>query len=103
MNTSSTRFIETSSETTTSTGVASAALESRAASQNESAPAISTAATEARTMISSVTSGPAIATRNSAPGESVSRLIFITPPNRNRSIPSTSIPSRRAARAWPNS
>ena len=35
------------------------------------------------------------------PGESVSRLIFITPPNRNSSIPVTSIPSRRAATAWP--
>ena len=38
LNTSSSRFIETSSETTTSTGVASAAPESRAASQNESTP-----------------------------------------------------------------
>ncbi len=87
----------------TSTGVASAAAERRAASQNESAPASSTAATEARTMISSVTAGPAAATRNSAPGVSVSRFIFITPPNRNRSMPSTSIPSRRAASAWPSS
>ena len=33
----------------------------------------------------------------------MSRLIFITPPNRNSSIPVTSIPSRRAATAWPNS
>ena len=57
----------------------------------------------ARTMIASVTAGPAAATRNSAPGESVSRLIFITPPNRNRSIPATSMPSRRAASAWPSS
>ena len=55
------------------------------------------------TTISSVTSGPAAATRNSAPGESVSRLIFITPPNRNSSIPDTSMPSRRAASACPSS
>ena len=53
--------------------------------------------------ISNVTSGPAAATRNSAPGESVSRLIFITPPNRNSSIPDTSMPSRRAATACPSS
>ena len=103
MNTSSSRFIETSSETTTSTGVASAAPESRAASQNESTPASRTAAAVLRTMSRKVTAGPAIATRNSAPGESVSRLIFITPPNRKRSIPSTAIPSRRAASAWPSS
>ena len=47
--------------------------------------------------------GPATATRNSAPGESVSRLIFITPPKKKRSMPLTSIPSRRAASACPSS
>ena len=77
--------------------------ESRAASQNESAPASSTAAAVLSTISRKVTSGPATATRNSAPGESVSRLIFITPPNRNRSMPSTEIPSRRAASACPSS
>ena len=74
-----------------------------AASQNESPPASRTATPAAPSISTSVTSGPAAATRNSAPGESVSRLIFITPPNRKRSIPSTPIPSRRAASACPSS
>ena len=54
-------------------------------------------------MIRNVTAGPAIAIRNSWPGERVSLLIFITPPKKKRSIPLTSIPSRRAATAWPSS
>ena len=53
--------------------------------------------------IASVTSGPATATKNSLPGVSVSRLIFITPPKKNRSIPATSMPERRAASACPSS
>jgi hypothetical protein len=103
LNTSRTRFIETSRETTTSAGVASALPESRAAAQKPSAPASTIAAPAASAMIARVTRGPAAATRNSAPGVSVSRLIFITPPNRNRSMPSTPIPSRRAASACPSS
>ena len=55
------------------------------------------------TTISAVTSGPAIATRNSCPGERVSLLIFITPPKKNRSMPLTVMPSRRAANACPSS
>ena len=37
------------------------------------------------------------------PGERVSLLIFITPPKKKRSMPLTSMPSRRAASAWPSS
>ena len=73
------------------------------ASNSRSDPAITIVSSPPMITIPSVTSGPAAATRNSAPGESVSRFIFITPPNRNRSIPATSIPSRRAANAWPSS
>ena len=47
--------------------------------------------------------GPATATKNSLPGVSVSRLIFITPPKKKRSMPVTSMPERRAASAWPSS
>ena len=54
-------------------------------------------------MIRNVTSGPATATRNSCPGERVSLLIFMTPPKKNRSIPLTWMPSRRAASACPSS
>ena len=51
----------------------------------------------------SVTSGPAIATLNSALGVSVSFDILAMPPKNHRSMPRISIPSRRATRAWPSS
>ena len=75
----------------------------RTESNSRSGPHKAIVASPARMTISAVTAGPAAATRNSAPGESVSRLIFITPPNRNSSIPDTSMPSRRAASACPSS
>ena len=53
--------------------------------------------------MASVTSGPAIATRNSTPGESVSRSSFATPPNIHRSMPEIGIPLRIATTAWPSS
>ena len=51
--------------------------------------------------MASVTSGPATATRNSTPGESVSRSSFATPPNIHRSMPEIGIPLRIATTAWP--
>ena len=53
--------------------------------------------------ISSVTSGPATATRNSTPAESVSRPSLATPPNIHRSMPRIGIPLRIATSAWPSS
>jgi hypothetical protein len=53
--------------------------------------------------MASVTSGPATATRNSTPGESVSRPSLATPPNIHRSMPSTGMPLRIATIAWPSS
>ena len=53
--------------------------------------------------IASVTSGPAAATRNSTPGESVSRPSFATPPNIHRSMPRIGIPFRVATGACPSS
>ena len=53
--------------------------------------------------IASVTSGPAMATRNSTPGESVSRSSFATPPNSHRSMPEIGMPFRIATTAWPSS
>ena len=70
-----------------------------AASEPESA----TAAPKQTTAMASVTSGPATATRNSTPGESVSRSSFATPPNIHRSMPEIGIPLRIATRACPSS
>ncbi len=53
--------------------------------------------------MTNVTAGPATAMLNSAPGESVSRLIFAMPPKNHRSIPLISMPRRRATSAWPSS
>ena len=54
-------------------------------------------------MISAVTTGPATATLNSSPGDSVSPVIFAMPPKNHRSMPEMPIPSRRATSAWPSS
>jgi hypothetical protein len=53
--------------------------------------------------ITTVTSGPAAATRNSTPGDSVSFPSFATPPNIHRSIPWIGMPLRIATHAWPSS
>ena len=50
-----------------------------------------------------LTIGPAIAIRSSAPAEGNRPLNLATPPNSQRTIPSISIPSRRATTAWPSS
>ena len=49
------------------------------------------------------TSGPERATRNSAPALANRSLNSATPPNSQRVIESTSIPSRRATHEWPSS
>ena len=51
--------------------------------------------------MTSVTAGPAAATRNSSPGEEVSRVILATPPKNHRSMPEIPMPLRRATIAWP--
>ena len=53
--------------------------------------------------ITSVTSGPATATRNSTPGEGVSRVIFAIPPKSQRSIPAIGIRLRIATHECPSS
>src|SRR5215212_7726610 len=53
--------------------------------------------------IASVTSGPATATRNSTPGDSVSRPSLATPPNIQRSMPRIGMPLRIATTACPSS
>ena len=53
--------------------------------------------------IASVTSGPATATLNSVPGESVSRVIRAMPPNSHRVMSEIGIPRRTATTAWPSS
>ena len=53
--------------------------------------------------ISTVTAGPAAATRNSTPAESASFPSFATPPNSHRSMPRIGIPFRMATHAWPSS
>jgi hypothetical protein len=54
-------------------------------------------------MISRVTAGPAAETRNSSPGEELSRVSLAIPPKNHRSMPAIPIPLRRATRAWPSS
>ena len=103
LNTSSSTLAETRKLSHSSNGPVASVRSSRAASQNPPAPSSAIDASEPTTTISNVTSGPAAATRNSWPGVEVSRLIFITPPKKKRSMPATSIPSRRAASAWPSS
>ena len=56
-----------------------------------------------RTTISSVTTGPPIATLNSLPGVSVSRAIRAMPPNIHSVIPWMPMPFRIATNAWPSS
>jgi hypothetical protein len=53
--------------------------------------------------ITSVTAGPAAATRNSSPGDDVSRVILATPPKNQRSMPEMPMPLRRATIACPSS
>ena len=53
------------------------------------------------TAIRRVTTGPATAIRNSAPGESVSRLMRATPPNSHSVMSVMPMPSRRATMACP--
>ena len=53
--------------------------------------------------ISTVTSGPAAAIRNSTPGESASLPNFATPPNSHRSMPRIGMPLRSATQACPSS
>jgi hypothetical protein len=53
--------------------------------------------------ITSVTTGPAIATANSAPGERGSRPSCASPPKNHRSMRLTSMPCRMATNAWPSS
>ncbi len=103
LNTSSTAFIVTRNEMSSSGISDGAAPSSRAASQKSPVPAIAMPTSEPTVTIASVTSGPATATKNSLPGVSVSWLIFMTPPKKKRSIPATPIPTRRAASAWPSS
>ncbi len=50
-----------------------------------------------------LTSGPAIAIRNSAPAEGNSPANLATPPKSHRVIPSICMPSRRACIACPSS
>ena len=68
-------------------------------SSSASEPDTSIPSTKHRTAMASVTSGPAIATRNSSPGDCVSRPSLATPPKSHRSMPSIGIPLRMATSA----
>ncbi len=76
---------------------------SRTAAQKSSEPATAIPSAVSPTAISAVTAGPAAATLNSAPGDSVSLLILATPPNSHRVISVIGTPSRFASTAWPSS
>ena len=66
-------------------------------------PPTSRAPIQQRSAITAVTTGPAIATRNSCPGVRVSPRMRATPPNSQRSIPAMPMPFRIATTACPSS
>ena len=75
-----------------------------ATSQNsDQLPVAATPTATQKPMIRAVTTGPATATLNSSPGDSVSPVIFAMPPKNHRSMPEIPIPRRRATSAWPSS
>jgi hypothetical protein len=76
-------------------------LSSVSVSMNSLPPPIAIPAAVATAITATVATGPATATRNSAPAVSGSERMCISPPNRNRSMPETWMPSRRATSAWP--
>ena len=78
-------------------------LLSVATSKKSCVSASAAAPAKDRPAISSVTAGPAAATRNSSPGDSASRSIFAMPPKNHRSMPEIPMPLRRATTAWPSS
>ena len=102
LKTSSMRLIDASVPSSASVGEASASPARRATSSAEPLCTSALMATKITTR-TSVTTGPATAILNSAPGDVVSRAIFATPPNSQRSMPLISMPSRRATSAWPSS
>ena len=103
LNRNRTALISASQLSNSRAGVTSALLLRIRASQNSCPPAVSAPIPTHRPTTSRVTAGPAAATLNSAPGESVSRLMRAMPPKNHRSMLSVSMPSRRAASACPNS
>ena len=101
LNTNNPALTSASQLSSASTGVVSSASAKRFTLQSgwES----SATPTAASTVISSVTAGPAAAIRNSSPGDCESRESLASPPKTQRSMPSTSMPLRRATTAWPSS
>ena len=81
----------------------SAPSSTRIAFQNSSEPAAAIPIPKQASAIARVTSGPPIATLNSVPGESESRVIRATPPNIQSVMSEMPIPRRRATKAWPSS
>ena len=70
---------------------------------NSSAPAAATPTRVSTTTIARVTSGPAIATLNSAAGLSDSRSMRAIPPKIQSWMLEMPMPLRSAAKAWPSS
>jgi hypothetical protein len=101
LNTSRNRFMLTSSEITTSTGVADARPDKRAASQKRVAAGEQDG--DRRGHHDDRQRDERAGHRHAELGAGRVRVAFIriTPPNRKRSMPATSMPSRRAASAWP--
>jgi hypothetical protein len=102
LNTSSSAFTKPSHASTATAPLAPVASKS-SASQASSVPVDAITAPTQITVSSSVTTGPATATRNSSPAVRVSRSSFATPPNIHRSMPWMPMPLRIATTAWPNS
>jgi hypothetical protein len=96
-------LITASHPSSSKAGLASASRSNTAARAKSSPPARASPMPPHTRITRRVTTGPATATRNSAPGESVSRLIFAMPPKNHRSMPAMWMPSRRAISACPSS
>ena len=86
-----------------STPEASVVSITRIAVQNSLGPATAIPIATQVAAIARVTTGPAIATLNSVPGESVSPFIRATPPNSHSVIEVIGIPLRTATTACPSS
>ena len=101
LKTSTTTLAKTSDATSSTPRETEPTVLNVAASSRPSQPSRPTPIATPTAITSSVAAGPAAATRNSEPAVAGSERMCIRPPNRNRSMPATSIPSRRATSACP--
>ena len=96
-------FISARKTRSASGALTSTPLRSSATSIALSVPATARLSPAKTSASSRLTAGPATAIANSWPGERESCLNRASPPSSQRSMPSISMPLRRAVNAWPSS